>query len=350
MQTLQQKCYDILTAKNFYTAEKISEFYVAIFELAKQKCNAPDFVCKIGDTQSEDTISYNAEEKTLYIDPCMLKKRHINTVINQIFKTVYLEKQSTEIEHKQLGKSIPVELPLEKTNDYIHYLMSNDSSLNTYALAFTSKDNKQARDFANTETLEFFKQMESLAEKNNATDRQKKFIDIQRQKSYKNIKKEKYQYFDCIKQIDIPKSIYESSFRTIIWEALNKLRSSHIIMNCDQCLPDEKAEAKEKLKEFDIMMQAITQAFCDDFYKNEILFYCKQYEMIEPLYHLFNSPYSSILPKDFNIMFTIAEKQNITVEEITEKLPYWDKETVENLYEKFAEKNKETQEDLYDLF
>lgn len=350
MQTLQQMCYKILSSKDFYTATKIGDFYLAVFELAKHKCDAPDFMCKIGDTQTEDAISYNAEEKTLYIDPCMLKKRHINTVINEIFRTVYLEKQNLEIEYKQLGKSKPVELPLEKTNDYIHCLRSNDSGLNTYALFYTSKDHKQARDFANTETLDFFKTMGSISEKNGATDRQKKFIDIQRQKAYKNIKKEKYHYFDCIKQIDIPKSIYESSFRTIIWETLNKLRSNHIIINCEQCMPEEKTEARENLKEFDIMMQAITQAFCDDFYKNEILFYCKQYEMIEPLYHLFNSPYSSILPKDFNILFAVAEKQNISVGEITEKLHCWDKKNVESLYEKFEEKNKEEKEDLYDLF
>ena len=350
LQILHQNCYDFLTSKNFHTAEKIGEFYLEVFEIAKQKCNMPDLVCKIDYNEEDDAISYNAQQKTLYINPRLAKKRHIAYVVSEIFRTVCLEQQNSQIEYKQLGVAKPVEIPLEKTNNHIHYLRGHDTGLNTYALAYTSKNNKQARDFANTQALEFFKQMGKLADSNSATDRQKKFIEIQRQKVFKNYKKEKYEYFDFIKEVDIPKSIYESCFRTIIWDSLNQLRSNYLIMNYEQCLPDEKEQAKENLKFFNIKIQAITQAFCDDFYKKEILFYCKQYELIEPLYHLFNSSYSCIQKNDFNILFTVAEKQNISIEQVTQNLDCWKKELVENLYQKYCEKTKNEPDEILDLF
>lgn len=347
---LEQKCYDILTSKNFKNTDKLSEFCVAIFELAKQTCKANDISCKVATTNTENVVFYNEQEKTIYINPNLLKKRHLEKTIYEIFKIVYFEKQNSEIEYKQFGVCKKLEIPLEKTNDNIHKLPSNEVQIPTQALAFTSKNHKQARDFAYSQTLDFFRKMNTLANKNNASDRQKRFIDIQRQKVVKNIQKEKYKYFECIRQLDMPKGIYETILRTMIWDTLNQLRNNNIIIYHDRCLPDEKQKSLQDIQNLYLAMDAITQAYCDDFYKQEIIFYCKRYDMVEPLYHIFNSAYSAITERDFETLFAVTEKQNISIETIKQKLYCWEDKTVENVYNKYIEDQKYNSEDYSDLF
>ena len=350
IQTLEQKCYDILTSKDFKNTDKLSEFFVAVFELAKQTCNAGDISCKIEVVDHDSEITYNQQQKTLYINPKLLKKRHLEKTIWEIFRTVYFEKQNSEIEYKQFGVAKKLEIPLEKTNDNIHKLPVNEVHLDTHALSFTSKNHKQARDFAYTKTLDFFKKMNILADKNNASDRQKRFIDIQRQKAAKSIQKEKYQYFECVRQLDMPKGIYETVLRTMIWDTLNQLRNNYIIIYHDKCMPDEKQQALQEIQNLYLAIDAISQAYCDEFYKQEIIFYCKRYDMVEPLYHIFNSPYSSITERDFDTLFAVTEKQNIPIETIKEKLYCWEGSMIEDVYNKYIEDQKYYTDDFADLF
>ena len=64
LQTLHQNCYDFLTSKNFHTAEKIGEFYLEVFEIAKQKCNNIGAAC--GTAAKEGNGTSNTNQRTSY--------------------------------------------------------------------------------------------------------------------------------------------------------------------------------------------------------------------------------------------------------------------------------------------
>ena len=235
---------------------------------------------------------------------------------------------------KELNYANEIKYPLEKSDKYIFNIVMRYEQIRGEFFANTTNSVRNAQQETKNLVEIFIKEFEKKLENN---PKKSKFIEIQKYKHFKYSNKKKYEYFSNLNKINIPFEVVENDFRTLIWENISELRNNIIILNARECLPHEKEEAKRNIENFTIMINAIMQVYCDNVYKKELIDYCVKYNLIEPMYPIFNSPFSAINKDDFATLFHMAEQNKIPLEEVKENLVNWQNKTIENVYSEYKE-------------
>ncbi|MBQ3494277.1 MAG: hypothetical protein IJA69_02570 [Clostridia bacterium] len=292
----------------------------------------------------EDEVLGCVEGNVVKINQDCLNQENFVELVKTIYHELrhFYQDKTKMFGIKKLRLKVPEKYPTNIATYSIFMLDDISSKMfnlfdKSYAIYYTSKNEKDARDYANHKIkqlfVEIFKQAKLPAKQNLKVFAQQ-VVDIEKRENFA------YEgFFEKLGYLDVFDKMFCKNF---VYRLTDELKDA-VVMLCDPTLSAEKRQVLLNVRNnYSTYVSAILNVYCSNEMKKQIIdaaIFAKDTKALE---FLFNAYSVEITEQDFGRFITYCNKNNIDFEQTKTRLDNWDKQDLDAIYDKFC-KTSQTQ-------
>lgn len=342
LEELYNNCY-LAFERYINKKSKIQDFYLCVFELAKELLQIYDIDIEFKPLNSERTYGYLLDNKI-----CLnSQEKNIFQMADTIFHELRHVYQRKTEKKKVLNCCRVPGFPIERVTSCISYLDEYKTHINPFYVYFTSTREKDARDYAYSQGIILFDYLKEKFKNNKKIDKyfEKNIIKYQNKHKKQQIEYDNYIY--DLKQ----KEKYLSKLMTEYIEFLIDQNNAVLnLINIENGIVD--IHTANKLKTFYIRLHVALSVYCDDNLTKKLLDYVIKIGDIKAYQVILNCPFTKISKKDWFKLFEICKDQDQTGEiyDLIESSDLWDKSYLYTIHKMYCKEKQPTIEALIKEF
>lgn len=317
---------------NLRNKKDIQLLCAEIFNAITKQLNL--YNCYIEFEKLESNTYGETEQNTITINTRHITPKKLNKVINTIFHEVWhLYQAKYQYNTKQVDFCISPKLPIKYCNGFIYLVNEENSNLNPYFLYFTSQNEKDARDFANKNTLQILQSIKSYG-------KNVRFIEKQISQQQNITETENRQYFYRLGQLKIQEKNIPTSIHKLVDYIISITDKHFEILNNSYSTETQKENSRLIVNSFCGKITAPLLVYADKDITDKLISAALRYKSFDSLCTVLNSFYTKISNQQLNLFFDFCKQNKIQYFEIADKLSIWNKTHLKEMYIKHQTNEK----------